>query len=139
MKNAICVHCCVDNVEFEASLFGYLTNFVPMDFELDKRYRDAIRPLKDDIGEEPDLQSVLFLIGVQELGMGFRTFKKDEKLNLMHIAICTVLEPFGYYEFTGRDADDWPHYENLKDLPSLNNRDQEMFMKEAVVTYFENH
>jgi hypothetical protein len=110
-----------------------------MDFELEKRYRDAIRPLKDDIGEEPDLQSVLFLIGVQELGMGIRKFKKDEKLNLMHIAICTVLEPFGYYEYTSRDADDWPHYKSLKDLPSLNNRDQELFMKEAVVTYFENH
>jgi hypothetical protein len=27
---------------------------------------------------EPDLQSVLFLIGVQELGMGYKKFKKDE-------------------------------------------------------------
>ena len=26
-------------------------------------------------------------------------FKKDEKVNLMHIAICRLLEPYGFYEF----------------------------------------
>lgn len=108
-----------------------------MNFELEKRFRDAIAPLKDQLGEEPDLQSVLFLIGVQELGMGFRSFKKDEKVNLMHIAICTLLEPYGYYEFTERDQDDWPHFKSLKPLPHLNNDEQQEFMKEAVVEYFD--
>lgn len=36
----------------------------------------------------------------------------------MHIAICRLLEPYGYYEFDFRDADGWPHYKVLKELPS---------------------
>jgi hypothetical protein len=33
--------------------------------------------------------------------------KKDEKLNLMHIAICRLLEPYGFYEFEVFDEDGW--------------------------------
>ena len=32
-------------------------------------------------GETPDLDTILFLIGVQELGQGKKKFKKDDKLN----------------------------------------------------------
>ncbi len=87
-------------------------------------------------GEEMDLDGILFLIGVQELGMSLRKFKKDEKLNLMHIAICTVLEPYGYYKFMGRDQDGWPHFEVIEKLPALKPGEQSVLMKEAVVKYF---
>ena len=33
-------------------------------------------------GERLDLQAILFLIGVNELGQGYRDFTKDEKTNL---------------------------------------------------------
>ena len=89
-------------------------------------------------GEELDLDAIIFLVGVQELGMGFGKFKKDEKLNLMHIAICRVLEPYGYYEYEGRDPDGWPHYKVLEQLPSLKPGEQSLLMKEALVKYFEN-
>lgn len=89
-------------------------------------------------GEELDLDAIIFLVGVQELGMGFRKFKKDEKVNLMHIAICRVLEPYGYYEYEGRDPDGWPHYKVVEQLPSLKPGEQSVLMKEALVRYFEN-
>ncbi|AEV33319.1 hypothetical protein [Owenweeksia hongkongensis] len=89
-------------------------------------------------GEELDLDAIIFLVGVQELGMGFGKFKKDEKLNLMHIAICRVLEPYGYYEYEGRDPDGWPHYKVIEQLPSLKPGEQSLLMKEALVRYFEN-
>ncbi|MFN2423057.1 MAG: hypothetical protein ABR572_04720, partial [Cryomorphaceae bacterium] len=75
--------------------------------------------------------------GVQELGQGTRRFKKDEKLDLMHIAICRVLEPFGYYTFSHLDKDGWPHYNAIKKLPFLNDKEQKEFMRRAVVDYFE--
>src|SRR5690606_39403150 len=75
---------------------------------------DALPISRFGEGEELDLDAIIFLVGVQELGMGFRKFKKDEKVNLMHIAICRVLEPYGYYEYEGRDADGWPHYKVLE-------------------------
>ncbi len=92
--------------------------------------------LTEKFGMEPDLHSVLFLIGVQELGMGYKKFKKDEKINVLHIAICTVLEPYGYYEFDGRDADGWPHFKIKEPLPFLKSGEQNNLMIKAVIEYF---
>lgn len=107
--------------------------------ELKQKWEEVIQLVSERFGEgeKLDLDAVLFLIGVQELGQGFRKFKKDEKINLLHIAICRVLAPFGYYELEGLDPDGWPHYKLLAPLPSLKAGEQTILMKEAVVTYFE--
>ena len=89
-------------------------------------------------GEKLDLDAIIYLIGVQELGKGFQRFSKDDKINIMHIAICKLLEPFGYYEFEYFDAEGWPHYKVIDELPSLKPGEQTVLMKEAVVMYFEN-
>lgn len=109
-----------------------------MDLAFEKRWRTLVASLSKrfDAGTM-DLNAILFLIGVQELGQGAREFKKDEKVNLMHIAICVVLVPYGYYRELGRDADGWPHFERAKDLPPLGPAEQERLMKEAVLAYFE--
>ncbi len=88
-------------------------------------------------GEKLDLQAILFLIGVQELGQGYRNFSKDEKLDLLHIAICKLLSQFGYYNFKEKDKDGWPHYDSNKKLPPLSPVKQEELMKEAAINYFE--
>lgn len=88
-------------------------------------------------GEEPDLDTILFLIGVRELGVPRRKFKKDEKIQLLHIAICRVLQPYGYYELEGLDADGWPHYKLNEKIPNLKAGEQSILMKEAVIRYFE--
>lgn len=87
-------------------------------------------------GEPLDLDAIVYLIGVQELGQLNRSFKKDEKVNLMHIAICRLLEPYGYYEFDHFDRDGWPHYKVKEELPPLKAGEQAILMKEAVVQYF---
>ena len=63
--------------------------------------------IKDRFGKEslPDLNAILFLIGIQELGRWKAQFTKEEKQDLMHIAVCRLLSYEGYYEFVGRDAD----------------------------------
>jgi len=88
-------------------------------------------------GDVLNLDGIIYLIGVQELGQGKRQFKKDEKVNLMHIAICKLLEPYGYYEFDFFDKDGWPHYRIVTDLPNLKQGEQTVLMKEAVINYFE--
>ena len=90
-------------------------------------------------GEELNVDGIIYLIGVQELGQGYRTFKKDEKLNLMHIAICKLLEPYGYYEFDFFDEEGWPHYKIVTELPNLKPGEQTVLMKEAIINYFENN
>ena len=88
-------------------------------------------------GDTLNVDGIIYLIGVQELGQGKRRFKKDEKLNLMHIAICKLLEPYGYYEFDYFDDDKWPHYKIVTELPNLKPGEQTVLMKEAIVAYFE--
>ncbi len=88
-------------------------------------------------GDDLNIDGVIYLIGVQELGQGHRSFKKDEKVNLMHIAICKLLEPYGYYEFDFFDEEGWPHYKTLTELPVLKPGEQSVLMKEAIIGYFE--
>jgi len=87
-------------------------------------------------GETLNLDAIIYLIGVQELGKGAIEFQKDDKVNLMHIAICRLLEPFGYYEFDFFDEQGWPHYKTLEELPTLKAGEQTILMKEAIVLYF---
>jgi hypothetical protein len=87
-------------------------------------------------GEELDLQAILFLIGVNELGQGYRQFTKEEKINLLHIAICKLLSKYDYYKFIGKDNDGWPHWQTNSDLPPLKAGEQTRLMKEAAILYF---
>ena len=88
-------------------------------------------------GETLNVDAIIYLIGIQELGQGYKTFTKDEKLDIMHIAICKLLEPFGFYEFEYFDKDGWPHYKVVDELPNLKPGEQSVLMKEAIVMYFE--
>ncbi len=108
-----------------------------VDLEFDKRWRDLLASLAKRFDAPLDLNAIIFLIGVQELGQDARVYKKDEKVNLMHVAICVLLTPYGYYKELGRDPDGWPHFERVKDLPALSEKEQERLMKEAVLHYFE--
>ena len=108
------------------------------DIQLKERWETLVNQLSDQFsrGENLDLDAIIYLIGVQELGKIHQEYKKDEKLNLMHIAICRLLEPYGFYEFDYVDADGWPHYTVKEQLPSLKAGEQSVLMKEAIVNYF---
>lgn len=110
-----------------------------MDYALELRYQTLIKRLGETFGPDIDMQVLLFLIGVEEVGKGFKTYTKQEKTDLMHVAICTLLEPYGYYKFTTNDAEGWPHFDAIKSLPALNTEEQQTLMKEAIVEYFEFH
>ncbi len=108
------------------------------DLDLEKRW---VR-LKDEIAsfghkKPKDLNTVLFLIGVQELGKGNKFFTKEEKQDLIHIAICKVLSLSGYYELEGLDQDGWPHWKLVKKLPRFDLIEQEKLLKMHVIEYFE--
>lgn len=108
------------------------------DIQLKERWEKLVQLLSDQFsqGEDLDLDAIIYLIGVQELGKVHNKFKKDEKLNLMHIAICRLLEPYGFYEFDFVDNDGWPHYKVVEQLPALKAGEQSVLMKEAIVSYF---
>ncbi len=101
-------------------------------------WQQLLNKLEITIGKRPaDLNSVLFLIGVQELGQGTRIFTKEQKQDLMHIAVCKVFSLSGFYELEGKDADGWPHWKPVNNLPYLGLKDQEKALKAQVIDYFE--
>ena len=108
------------------------------DIQLKERWEAVVSILSNQFaqGEDLDLDAIIYLIGAQELGKVHLKFKKDEKLNLMHIAICRLLEPYGYYEFDFVDRDGWPNYKVKEQLPALKAGEQSVLMKEAIVNYF---
>ncbi len=108
------------------------------DLELEKTWASLIVSLESMIGKKPkDLNAVLFLIGVQELGKGKKVFSKEEKEDLMHIGICKVLSLSGYYELEGLDKEGWPHWKLVRKLPHFDLLEQERLLKMHVIEYFE--
>lgn len=85
---------------------------------------------------EADVDAMLFMIGVQELGKGFEEFSKTQKLELIHIGVCSVLVNEGYYQFTHVDSDGWPHYTLVKKLPYIRGEQQSSFIKKHLLIYF---
>lgn len=108
------------------------------DLELQKRWAHLLGELKTLLGVRPkDLNNVLFLVGAQELGKGMADFTKEEKQDLMHIAVCKVLSIAGFYELEGIDEDGWPHWKPTKKLPKLGLSEQEKLLKMYLIEYFE--
>jgi len=108
------------------------------DEKLKERWKLLVEKLSAQFsnGDPLEIDGIIYLVGIQELGSFHRSFKKDEKVNLMHIAICRLLEPYGYYAFGFFDEEGWPHYMVKEELPPLKAGEQTVLIKEALVNYF---
>lgn len=108
------------------------------DEQLKRNWEELVKKLSAQFadGDPLELDAIIYLVGIQELGQFHRKFKKHHKLDLMHIAICRLLEPYGYYEFEFFDEEGWPHYTIKEELPPLKAGEQSVLMKEAIVGYF---
>jgi len=104
----------------------------------EQRWLDTEMMLKERFDKVPDMEGILFLIGVNELGsLPRKKFSKEQKQDLMHIAVCTLLCQLGYYEFAGRDDEGWPHFHELAHLAVKGINEQERMLKECIIRYFE--
>jgi hypothetical protein len=93
----------------------------------------------EKFGKKPDVEAVLFLIGVQEIRNVKKKFTKEQKQDLMHVAVCTLLSQSGYYSIEKFDEDGWPHFKQLKELPHYNMMEQENFLKDHILLYFDSN
>ena len=107
--------------------------------DLQQRWWDLEAKLVERFNKKPDMEAILFLIGMQETGFMNEKITKEQKQDLMHVAVCTLLSASGYYELAGLDKDGWPHFKQLKPMPDMNAFEQENFLKDHVLLYFENH
>ena len=105
--------------------------------DLQVRWWTLEAKLVERFGKKPDMEAILFLIGIQEFGDIRKKFSKEQKQDLMHIAVCSLFAQSGYYELEKVDEDGWPHFRQLKALPVMNLPEQENFMKDHVLLYFD--
>ena len=109
-----------------------------MTTNIEQEWQLLLQKLHQTFGKTPDLNGILFLIGVQELGQGKRNFSKEEKQDLIHIGMCKIFEG-EYYEFESIDAEGWPHFKELKPMPQMFIKMQESTLKQKIVAYFQKY
>lgn len=105
--------------------------------DLQTRWWNLEASLVERFGKKPDMETILFLIGIQEFGDIKAKFTKEQKQDLMHVAVCSLLSQSGYYEMEAVDEDGWPHFRQLKELPAFNMFEQENFLKDHILLYFQ--
>jgi len=105
--------------------------------DLQQRWWDLEAKLVERFGKKPDLEAILFLIGIQEFGQVRQKFTKEQKQDLMHVAVCSLLSQSGYYELEKIDQDGWPHWKLVDKIPNYTLLEQELIMKSLIVDYFE--
>jgi len=101
------------------------------------RWMELETKLVERFGKKPDLETILFLIGIQEFGQLRDKFTKEQKQDLMHVAACSLMAQSGYFELERLDEDGWPHFKQLKAMPSMGLREQEDFLKDHILLYFQ--
>ena len=107
--------------------------------DLQTRWWTLEAKLVERFGKKPDMEAILFLIGIQEFGDIKAKFTKEQKQDLMHVATCSLLSQSGYYELERVDEEGWPHFKQLKSLPVMPLKEQEDFLKDHILLYFEQH
>src|SRR4030095_13597736 len=95
--------------------------------DLQQRWWNLEAKLAERFGKKPDLETILFLIGIQEFGQLREKFTKEQKQDLMHVAVCSLLVQSGYYELEKTDEEGWPHFTQLKAMPEMTMIEQENF------------
>ena len=94
--------------------------------------------IESRIGKRPkDLNAVLYLIGLQELGQ-VKRFDRDQKQDLINLGLTTILSLGGFFTFSHRDDEGWPHYTQQKLLDKVDLKNQVRLIKSLCVRYFEN-
>lgn len=107
--------------------------------DIQARWWKLEEKLMQRFGKKPDLEAILFLIGMQEMGALKEKYTKEQKQDLMHVAVCSLLSSSGYYEMERVDEDGWPHFRQLKAVPAMSLPEQEQFIRDHVLLYFQNN
>jgi len=106
--------------------------------EIKSKWKLVTDFFEERFGRKPDLNAMLFIIGIREIGeLPDKHFSKEQKTYLMHIANCKIFSYSGYYGLKGYDPKGWPVWENLRPLPALSLFEQENLIRQHIIEYFE--
>lgn len=89
------------------------------------------------MGHEVDLNGILFLIGVQELGFSYRNFSREEKLDLIGLGTCKLFSLRGLCTEDGKDDENWPRWKMSDELAGLSDQEKSDLLQELALEYFD--
>ena len=104
--------------------------------DIQQRWWNLEAKLAERFGKKPDVEAILFLIGLQETGFEEKKISKEQKQDLMHVAVCTLLSTRGYFELEGVDEDGWPHYKQTQGVDAEEMITQELLLRSCIIEYF---
>lgn len=106
---------------------------------IEERWVKLEEQLISQFGKKPNMEAILFLIGVNEYRGRIPKikFSKEQKQDLMHVAVCTLLSRSGHYELEGYDEEGWPHYKKTEIVKEGSLKEQEALLKINILDYFE--
>jgi len=113
--------------------------FLMEQWELEFNWLHLRNTLKEKLNMEnlPDLNVVLILVGIQELGFTPPEMTKEIKQDLMHIGVCSLLSQLGIYSLDSIDEEGWPHYIQTEKIAVQGEQAQENLLIECALKYFE--
>ena len=111
-----------------------------MNNDLEINWNKLLYKISDDFNVDADLNVTLLLIGIQERGLGFKEqYSKEDKMDHINLATCTLLMKWGYYEITEYDHSDWPVFKKNKLVPPFSQEKEELLLKSSIVEYFKDN
>ncbi len=108
-------------------------------WELDFNWLRVQHFVKDAFGKQdlPNLETILFVIGYQELGNVKETYTNKDKLEVVYLGTCKVLSLGGFMEYRGVDDEGWPIWEEIEKFEPKNYQIRQTELKKYIIRYFE--
>lgn len=105
--------------------------------DIQQRWLKLETTFQEKFGVLPLVDDILLYIGVRESGLPSKEFTPYEKINLVQMAVCTVLAPARYYELMWVEDTGFPHFKQLAREPEMSALEREDFLKPHILLYAE--
>ena len=108
------------------------------DAALKARWDVLIVRLADRFQRTPDIEALLFLIGIQSVGRGYEPeLPKERKQSLIMEGSYLAFETLGVYSRVGMERNGFWIWEKNFDLPKMSVEDQEKLLQIGILNYFD--
>lgn len=103
-----------------------------------ERWSSLVADIESRFGRVPDIDAILFLIGVQSVGRGYEPdLPKERKQSLIMEGSYLAFETLGVYRRMGLEKNGFWIWEKTTDLPVLSVEQQEKLLQIGILNYFD--
>jgi hypothetical protein len=106
--------------------------------EHEQRWSALVARVESRFGRAPDVDAILFIMGIQSVGRGYEPdLPKERKQSLIMEGSYLAFETLGIYRRMGLERNGFWIWEKVFDLPKLSIDDQERLLQIGILNYFD--